>query len=188
MWHQPRNKSVDEESGVGGDGGSKEGVAGGKRTPPSSDVLSISQNKPSKFQGDFSCPQVLHPVPSCCKQHLGVPQIGTLGRSILPALLPQQEWLPAGMKDGGSSSQRRLGWAGREAPGGDRAQLPWQAGSTPVGTVTRRERGDIVASVPPTTLLSGTQRAWEICPHLPRLCSGRWENAHGSTWGGGWGS
>lgn len=99
-----------------------------------------------------------------------------------------EECLPAGMKDGGSSSQRRLGWAGREAPGGDRAQLPWQAGSTPVGAVTRRERGDIVASVPPTTLFSGTQRAWEICPHLPRLCSGRWENAHGSTWGGGWGS
>lgn len=63
--------------------------------------------------------------------NLGVPQIGTLGRSILPPLLPQQKWLPAGVKGGGSIPQRRLGWAG--GPG--RGQ----------GTVTGSCRGRLAA-------------------------------------------
>lgn len=89
-----------------------------------------------------------HPANS----NLGVPQIGTLGRNILPPLLPQQKWLPAGMKDGDTSSQRRLGWAGlgrrpRKGTGHSNRQLLWQAGSTLVGAeargaVTRRERGE----------------------------------------------
>lgn len=83
---------------------------------------STLQDKTSKFQGDFSCPQVLHPLPSSRKSNPGVPHTGTLGRSIIPPLPSQQKWLPAGMKDGDSSSQRRLCWAAQEAQGGDRAQ------------------------------------------------------------------
>lgn len=80
--------------------------------------------------------------------NLGVPQIGTLGRSTLPPLLPQQKWLPAGVKGGGSSPQRQLGWAGGPgrgqgtATGSCRGRLaaPW-VGAEARGAVTRTERG-----------------------------------------------
>lgn len=136
--HQPRNKSVDEE-----------GVAAAlvamvevrkewleRRDPPSFEVLSTSQHKPSKFQEAFSYPQVLHPLPSSHMQQSDR-DLGQEHPSPSPA--------PAEMAaswDKGWRRQLQRRWAGQEARGGDREQA---AGSTLVGAeargVTRRERG-----------------------------------------------
>lgn len=124
MWHQPRNKSVDEE-----------GVATAlvamvevrkewleRRDPPSFEVLSY--------------PEVLRPLPSSHKQQSDR-DFGQEHPSASPA--------PAEMAaswDKGWRRQLQRRWAGQEARGGDREQA---AGSSLVGAeargVTRRERG-----------------------------------------------
>lgn len=149
MWHQPRNKSVDEE-----------GVATAlvamvevrkewleRRDPPSFEVLSY--------------PEVLRPLPSSHKQQSDR-DFGQEHPSASPA--------PAEMAaswDKGWRRQLQRRWAGQEARGGDREQA---AGSSLVGAeargVTRRERGGIVAFVPPTAPFSGTKGLGN-CPPLP---------------------
>lgn len=140
----------------------------------------VSQDKPSKSQRDFSSSQMLHPLPVSWRQQSGAPLTVTLGRSILPHLLPQQSRLPWKGRQEAASGEEAWGQelpetAGQEVQGGDRGTA---AGSCPAGLAAPRcaetraavmgREGDTVALVPPT--LPAVQREagrWKICPHLP---------------------
>lgn len=111
---------------------------------------------------------------------LGAPLTGTLGRSILPHLLPQQSRLSWKGSQEAASGEEAWGQelpetAGQEVQGGDRGTA---AGSCPAWLAAPRcaetraavmgREWDTVALVPPT--LPAVQReagGWKICPHLP---------------------
>lgn len=120
----------------------------GERGPPSSVVLSASQDKPSKFQGDFSCPQVLHLLPSSRKQQSGCASDRDLGQEH-PSPSPAPAEMAASRGEGWGQHPPEaagLGRRPREGTGHSNRQLSSQAGSTLVGVearraVTRRERG-----------------------------------------------
>lgn len=152
-------------------------------------MLSVSQDKPLKV------PSV--PLMCCCilchvsvGSSLGVPPIGTLGRSTLLPPLPQQSQLlgegrvgvcvcgrrlPAGPRGGGSSVQGWLSRRPREGMGPSSRLLPQHASSTPVyaqvSVAVTSGVGDIVAFVPPQPLLlRGRQRGGKFALISPCSC------------------
>lgn len=143
-------------------------------------MTSVSQDKPSKSQGDFSSSQVLHPLPVSQRQQSGDTSDRDLGQEH-PSSPPAPAEQAAGEEQEEAASweeewgQQLPGRAGQEVQGGDRGTA---AGSCPArlaaprcaetrAAATGRE-WDTVALVPPT--LPTVQRdagGWKICPHLP---------------------
>lgn len=140
---------------------------------------STSQDKTSKFQGDFSCPQVLHPLPSSRKQQSGCASDRDLGQEHhSPSPAPAE--MAASWDEGWGQQlpeEAVLGCAGGPGRGQGtatgsccgRLAAPWWV-QRPEGQSREGSGGDIVAFVPPTHSSEGRSRTppWAAGPQEPR--------------------
>lgn len=159
--------------------------------PPSSEMLSASQDKPSKFQGHFSCPLVLYPLSSSRRQQSGCASDRDLGQEH-PCPSPAPVEMAASWDEGWGQQLPEAAGMGRrprKGTGHSSRQLLWQAGSALVaagarGAVTRRERGGHCSlRLTHHTIQNSEGRSGlgKFVLTSPGPCFERWENAHGTT-------